>query len=123
MCYKHYTGWCAQTMNASPASHSGTLDQVKMFVKITGASPGLWYADYVGQEFAVIEEDADCWITREPDGFKNVIWRQHGRKCRAEGDRGRAMRYEREIDEMMDVSEDGLVVEGAAVLGGWWRGD
>jgi hypothetical protein len=33
----------------------------------------LWYSKHVGQEFPLLREYDDCYMSREPEGFANIV--------------------------------------------------
>lgn len=33
----------------------------------------LWYREHVGQEFPLLREYDDCYMSREPEGFANIV--------------------------------------------------
>lgn len=44
---------------------------------ITSCSdPHMWYAGQVGQVVALVREEADCYWSREPAGFVNIVRKQ-----------------------------------------------
>lgn len=49
-------------------------------ILITGCSdPLMWYKNEVGNFFALIKEYDDCFLTREPAGFTNVVRKSDAR--------------------------------------------
>lgn len=49
-------------------------------LKITGCSDGLmWYAGLVGELVPFLREEHDCYLSREPAGYVNIV-----KKCDAE---------------------------------------
>ena len=61
-------------------------------LRITSCSdPHMWYAGLVGQVVALVREEADCYWSREPAGFVNIVRKQdadlvevnctNGQKC------------------------------------------
>ncbi len=50
------------------------MKRFSMTLKIIKCSdPHLWYADRVGEELPLIREYSDCFMSREPEGYMNVI--------------------------------------------------
>jgi hypothetical protein len=36
----------------------------------------MWYKPYVGLSFPLLREYDDCFMTREPEGFANVVLKE-----------------------------------------------
>ena len=50
------------------------LTRQRMMLKIIKCSDSLlWYKDLVGQSVPFIREYDDCYMSREPDGFANIV--------------------------------------------------
>ena len=46
-------------------------------IKIASCRDGhVWYAKHVGDIFPLLREEKDCYITREPSGFANVVFKE-----------------------------------------------
>lgn len=44
---------------------------------ITGCSdPHLWYAGLVGQRVPLLRIEADCYMSREPAGYTNIVFKR-----------------------------------------------
>lgn len=53
------------------------MTQNDKMILVTGCSDSLmWYKTEVGSFFALIKEYEDCYLTREPSGFTNIIRKQ-----------------------------------------------
>lgn len=46
----------------------------------------LWYREWIGEKFCLIEQDHDTYLVRSPDGYTNVIWREDGILVRPKSD-------------------------------------
>ena len=46
---------------------------MKRILIVMCTDPMMWYANYVGHEFALLSEDIDIFWSREPTGFKNIV--------------------------------------------------
>lgn len=45
-----------------------------MKLKITACTdPMMWYADKIGQIVPFLREESDCFISREPSGYINIV--------------------------------------------------
>ncbi|WP_439861617.1 hypothetical protein [Pseudomonas sp. MBLB4136] len=43
---------------------------------ITGCrDPLMWYADLVGQRVPLVRIEADCYLSREPAGWTNMVYK------------------------------------------------
>ena len=50
------------------------MDEDFMKLKIIKCSDTLyWYKDLVGQLVPLLREYEDCYMSREPDGFANIV--------------------------------------------------
>ena len=50
------------------------MTRQRMMLKIIKCSDSLlWYKDLVGQTVPLIREYDDCYMSREPDGFANIV--------------------------------------------------
>ena len=44
-----------------------------------------WYRDHIGGIFPYLREDMDCYITREPEGYTNIIKKTDAEKIETPG--------------------------------------
>jgi len=53
---------------------TSNCEKVKRQLKITGCiDPLMWYADKVGETVPFVREADDCFISREPAGYVNIV--------------------------------------------------
>lgn len=46
------------------------------YIKITSCRDRhLWYHPYIGDLFLLIKEEEDLYWTRQPEGFKNIVYK------------------------------------------------
>lgn len=38
--------------------------------------PHMWYAPLVGQRVALVRIETDCYLSREPAGYLNMVYKQ-----------------------------------------------
>jgi hypothetical protein len=51
-----------------------TMQTEPKLLKIIRCSDSLmWYSKHVGQEFPLLREYDDCYMSREPEGFANIV--------------------------------------------------
>lgn len=49
-------------------------------IEITGCTDGLmWYAAHVGKRFPLLRIFDDCYLSREPAGYSNIVWLRDAR--------------------------------------------
>jgi len=48
--------------------------KITMKLKLIKCSDSLyWYKDLIGQEVPLLREYEDCYLSREPDGYANIV--------------------------------------------------
>jgi len=53
-----------------------THNETPMLKIITCSDSLMWYRDLVGQEVPLLREYDDCYMSREPTGFANIVRKQ-----------------------------------------------
>jgi len=54
------------------------------------SDPLMWYQSKVGETVQLVREYADCYMSREPAGYLNVVRLQDAEVIEISGDTGRA---------------------------------
>lgn len=48
------------------------------------SDPQLWYSKLVGKKVPFLREYSDCFMSREPTGFANIVRKEDGKVCDSE---------------------------------------